>query len=38
MKKPVFGREGANVSILKEGKNIHENEGPNGNNKNIYQE
>ncbi len=38
VKKPVFGREGANTSIIKEGKILHENDGPYGNNKVIYQE
>ncbi|EDI9010345.1 TPA: glutathionylspermidine synthase family protein [Campylobacter coli] len=38
VKKPVFGREGANISIIKEGKILHENVGPYGNNKAIYQE
>lgn len=38
VKKPVFGREGANISIVKDGKILHENVGPYGNNKSIYQE
>ncbi|ENS3508313.1 glutathionylspermidine synthase family protein, partial [Campylobacter jejuni] len=38
VKKPVFGREGANISIIKDGKTLHENVGPYGNNKAIYQE
>lgn len=38
VKKPVFGREGANVSIIKESKTLQENVGPYGNNKSIYQE
>ncbi len=38
VKKPVFGREGANVSIIKGSETLHENVGPYGNNKSIYQE
>lgn len=38
VKKPVFGREGANISIIKDGKTLYENVGPYGNNKSIYQE
>lgn len=38
VRKPVFGREGANVSVVKEGKVLQENVGPYGNNKFIYQE
>ncbi|XGQ69527.1 glutathionylspermidine synthase family protein [Campylobacter hepaticus] len=38
VKKPVFGREGANISIIKEGQILHENVGPYANNKVIYQE
>ncbi|MCH5336649.1 MAG: glutathionylspermidine synthase family protein [Campylobacter sp.] len=38
VKKPVFGREGANVSVVKDGKVLHENVGPYGNNNFIYQE
>lgn len=38
VKKPVFGREGANISVVKEGKILHENIGPYANNAFIYQE
>lgn len=38
VKKPIFGREGANISIVKNGGNFKENVGPYGNNKMIYQE
>lgn len=37
VKKPIFGREGANISIVKDGKVICENQGPYQNNF-IYQE
>ncbi|MBZ7936959.1 glutathionylspermidine synthase family protein [Campylobacter molothri] len=38
VKKPVFGREGANISIIKGEQILKENEGPYVNNKFIYQE
>ena len=38
VKKPVFGREGANISIVKDSKLVCENVGPYGNNKCVYQE
>ncbi|MBZ7927831.1 glutathionylspermidine synthase family protein [Campylobacter sp. LH-2024] len=38
VKKPVFGREGANISIVKGEQILKENEGPYVNNKFIYQE
>jgi len=38
VKKPFFGREGANISIVKNGEKIFENVGPYGNNPYIYQE
>lgn len=38
VKKPVFGREGANISIIKNDAKLQENVGPYGNNKMIYQE
>ncbi|KAA6227502.1 MULTISPECIES: glutathionylspermidine synthase family protein [unclassified Campylobacter] len=37
VKKPFFGREGANISIVKNKKIVHENIGPYGNNPCIYQ-
>ncbi|MGH2327154.1 glutathionylspermidine synthase family protein [Campylobacter taeniopygiae] len=38
VKKPVFGREGANVSIIKDEQILKENKGPYENNKFMYQE
>ncbi|MCX2683499.1 glutathionylspermidine synthase family protein [Campylobacter sp. MIT 21-1685] len=38
VKKPVFGREGANISIVKDSKPLCENGGPYGNGKFVYQE
>ncbi|TKX31306.1 glutathionylspermidine synthase family protein [Campylobacter estrildidarum] len=38
VKKPVFGREGANISVIKNEEILKENEGPYENNKFIYQE
>ncbi len=38
VKKPMFGREGANVSVVKDGKILQENTGAYANNKFIYQE
>ncbi|MDO4674067.1 glutathionylspermidine synthase family protein [Campylobacter sp.] len=37
VKKPLFGREGANVSIIKDGRTACENVGPYGNGGFIYQ-
>ncbi|EAH9284426.1 glutathionylspermidine synthase family protein [Campylobacter upsaliensis] len=38
VKKPMFGREGANISIVKDDVKLQENIGPYGNNKMIYQQ
>lgn len=38
VKKPMFGREGANISIIKDDVKLQENIGPYGNNKMIYQQ
>lgn len=38
VRKPMFGREGANISIVKDDIKLQENIGPYGNNKTIYQQ
>ncbi|MEB2831471.1 glutathionylspermidine synthase family protein [Campylobacter upsaliensis] len=38
VRKPMFGREGANISIVKDDVKLQENIGPYGNNKMIYQQ
>ncbi|EAK0466110.1 glutathionylspermidine synthase family protein [Campylobacter upsaliensis] len=38
VRKPMFGREGANISIVKDDVKLQENIGPYGNNKIIYQQ
>ncbi|EAL53389.1 glutathionylspermidine synthase family protein [Campylobacter upsaliensis RM3195] len=38
VRKPMFGREGANISIIKDDVKLQENIGPYGNNKMIYQQ
>lgn len=38
VRKPMFGREGANISIVKDNVKLQENIGPYGNNKMIYQQ
>ncbi|EAI7128331.1 glutathionylspermidine synthase family protein [Campylobacter upsaliensis] len=38
VKKPMFGREGANINIIKDDVKLQENIGPYGNNKMIYQQ
>ncbi|EOX2645549.1 glutathionylspermidine synthase family protein [Campylobacter upsaliensis] len=38
VRKPMFGREGANISIVKNDVKLQENIGPYGNNKMIYQQ
>lgn len=38
VRKPMFGREGANISIVKDDIKLQENIGPYGNNKMIYQQ
>ncbi|EAH5981910.1 glutathionylspermidine synthase family protein [Campylobacter upsaliensis] len=38
VRKPMFGREGANISIAKDDVKLQENIGPYGNNKMIYQQ
>lgn len=38
VRKPMFGREGANISIVKNDIKLQENIGPYGNNKMIYQQ
>ncbi|ENM4760037.1 glutathionylspermidine synthase family protein [Campylobacter upsaliensis] len=38
VRKPMFGREGSNISIVKDDVKLQENIGPYGNNKMIYQQ
>ncbi|EAI9908162.1 glutathionylspermidine synthase family protein [Campylobacter upsaliensis] len=38
VRKPMFGREGANIGIVKDDVKLQENIGPYGNNKMIYQQ